>query len=58
MNTALYFPYIQVPHSTWFTQVLLYWDRASTIVPSSRFQDQTVTNPYMRELRDAGLLEW
>jgi hypothetical protein len=32
-NRILYFPYIRVPESTWLTQVLLYWDQVSSIVP-------------------------
>jgi len=30
---ALYFPYIRVPESAWFTRTLLYWDQVATIVP-------------------------
>ena len=33
METALYFPYIRVPETPWFSQVLLYWDAAAAIVP-------------------------
>jgi hypothetical protein len=32
-DNALYFPYIRVPHSEWFTRVLLYWDKVGSIVP-------------------------
>lgn len=56
LTTALYFPYIRVPQSAWFTQVLLYWDRVSTIVPGSLPLSQT--GSYMQELREVGLLEW
>lgn len=31
---VLYFPYISVPESAWFTRVLLYWDEVGSIVPS------------------------
>ena len=33
-NCVIYFPYIQVPDSPWLTQMLLYWDKVSSIVPS------------------------
>ena len=35
MQGALYFPYIQVPVSPWFTRSLLYWDVVGTIVPDT-----------------------
>jgi hypothetical protein len=54
----LYFPYVNVPQSAWFTQVLLYWDRAASIVPRALEQDDSVLSRYMRELRDARLLEF
>jgi len=31
---ALYFPYIKVPKSAWFTRILLYWDKVGAIIPS------------------------
>lgn len=34
-ETALYYPYMKVPKSPWFTQVLLYWDDVATIVPDA-----------------------
>lgn len=57
METALYFPYVRVPETPWFTQVLLYWDRAAAIVPSSLIRDGEVA-PYMTELADQHLLEY
>jgi hypothetical protein len=33
VDTALYFPYMKAPEDAWFTQILLYWDDAATIVP-------------------------
>jgi hypothetical protein len=50
MKTALYFPYIRVPETSWFTQILLYWDNAATIVPWSISQDQSMLGRYMTEL--------
>ena len=41
---ALYFPTIRVPHSDWFLQALLYWDRVCAIVPD--------------EAQTPGLLGW
>jgi hypothetical protein len=35
-EVALYFPNIAVPQTPWFTQVLLCWDRAASIVPRKR----------------------
>jgi hypothetical protein len=56
MDTALYFPYMRVPQSAWFTRVLLYWEQAATIVPDSmRGRDEHV-DQYMRDLADAKLL--
>jgi len=33
MDNALYFPFISVPESAWFTRVLLYWDQVGSIIP-------------------------
>ena len=57
MDTALYFPYVRVPQTPWFTQVLLYWDRAATIIPHSLLNQRDYLNPYMRELVKERLLE-
>lgn len=57
MDTALYFPYVRVPETPWFTQVLLYWDRAAAIVPSSLIRTGAVA-PYMTDLADQRLLEY
>lgn len=56
MDTALYFPYIQVPRTAWFTQILLYWDQAATIVPFSLWDQPGIYDPYMHQLEGAGLL--
>lgn len=57
METALYFPYVRVPETPWFTQVLLYWDSAAAIVPPS-LQHTNAVPPYMSELVREGLLEY
>jgi hypothetical protein len=56
MDTALYFPYIRVPQTPWFTQVLLYWDKAASIVPKSLLNRDDLA--YTRELADHHLLEY
>jgi hypothetical protein len=63
METALYFPLMRVPETPWFTQVLLYWDKAATIDPrpfSSRewplYGPQWLP-PYTYELVRAGLVQ-
>lgn len=58
MQTALYFPYISVPKSSWFTQILLYWDRAASIVPESLQHGNGAISQYMSELIDLDLLEY
>ncbi len=57
METALYFPYIEVPDSAWFTQILLYWNKAATIVPNEVFAKLGLSRS-MRELNDNGLLDF
>jgi hypothetical protein len=58
MDTALYFPYLRVPQTPWFTQVLLYWDKAASIVPQTLLNQPDDLDPYMRELADNQLLEY
>jgi hypothetical protein len=55
METALYYPYIRVPETSWFTQILLYWDRAATIVPERSEGWRDLRTPYMIKLEAAGL---
>jgi Family of unknown function (DUF6236) len=50
VETALYFPYIRVPQTSWFTQILLYWDAGAAIVPQSMHHDDAALGPYMAEL--------
>ncbi|MCP2032604.1 hypothetical protein L1277_002714 [Okibacterium sp. HSC-33S16] len=57
-QTALYFPYIRVPESPWFTQVLLYWDSVASIVPRSFQRAGEAEHPYMQQLRKEGMLEY
>jgi len=55
-DNVLYFPYIQVPQSPWFTRVLLYWDEVGSIVPSEYQRRRTRLGRYMQELVEAGLV--
>lgn len=56
MSIALYYPYVRVPRSTWFTQVLLYWDTAATIAPPDLHHRPDATYQYMSDLSNVGLL--
>jgi hypothetical protein len=56
-NNALYFPYINVPSSAWFTRLLLYWDKIGSIVPYEYTIHPEKLSPYMRELVAAELVE-
>lgn len=47
---VLYFPYIRIPASAWLTQVLLYWDQVSAIVPSDYMHEPDALGPYMKSL--------
>lgn len=56
-DRALYFPYINVPQSSWLTRVLLYWDGLGSIVPSEYRHTPERLAPHMRELVMSGLVE-
>lgn len=49
-NNALYFPYINVPNNIWFIQILLYWDKVGSIVPSDYIYNPEELDPFMKEL--------
>jgi hypothetical protein len=38
-ENVIYFPYMRVPYSQWFTRVLLYWDKVYSIVPESQLDE-------------------
>jgi hypothetical protein len=44
---VLYYPYVKVPQSAWFTRVLLYWDEVGAIVPSDHIQNPDRLGKYM-----------
>ncbi len=56
MNNALYFPFISVPESPWFTRVLLYWDRVGAIIPFEFVEEPQRLSDYTRELLTEELL--
>lgn len=56
-DSVLYFPYIRIPRSPWFTRVLLYWNEVGSIVPSEYQRQRTRLGPYMHDLVDAGLVK-
>ncbi len=55
-SRVLYFPYIRVPQSRWLTQMLLYWDQVSSIVPYEFVQDPDALGTYMASLVQEGLV--
>lgn len=58
VETALYFPHIRVPETSWFAQILLYWDQAAAIVPYSVSTDESTVGRYIIELAQARLVEF
>jgi len=57
MQAALYFPFINVPSTAWWTRTLLYWDRVGTIVPQSYWHDPDKLGEYTRKLIHKGLVD-
>jgi hypothetical protein len=49
-NKVLYFPYIRVPESTWFTRMLLYWDQVGHIVPYEYLMNPESLGEYTQSL--------
>lgn len=47
MSQAIYYPYIQVPNSSWFTRTLLYWDTVGAIVPYEYIEHPEALGDYM-----------
>lgn len=56
-ENVLYFPYIKVPQSPWFTRVLLYWDEVGSIVPSEYQRQRIRLGHYMQDLVNSGLVK-
>jgi hypothetical protein len=56
MQGALYFPFIDVPESAWWTQTLLYWDRIGTIVPQSYLDEPESLDANTLDLVRSGIV--
>jgi hypothetical protein len=50
MENALYFPFISVPESSWFTRILLYWDKVGSIIPFEFVEAPERLSKYTRDL--------
>lgn len=58
MNSrALYYPYINVPESTWISQQLLYHDCIGAIVPYEYLHNPDRLTPYMQDLVSSELVQ-
>ena len=55
-DSAIYFPFIDVPPTPWLTGVLFYWDTLWSIVPMEYVHSPEMHTPFMRELLAAGLV--
>jgi len=56
MENALYFPFISVPESSWFTRILLYWDKVGSIIPFEFVKAPERLSKYTRDLLTDELL--
>ena len=50
MDGVIYYPYIRLPESAWFSRAVLYWDSVATIVPDRWIANPEESGPYTREL--------
>lgn len=57
MRGVLYFPFIEVPETAWFTRTLLYWDQVGTIVPKAYVREPDRMAPFTVELIRQGLVK-
>jgi hypothetical protein len=55
-NSVLYYPYIRVPDSAWFTQMLLYWDHVNTITPREFIENPDMLDEHTIALVREGLV--
>ena len=55
-NKVLYFPYINVPNSIWFTRMLLYWDEVGAIVPYEYIDNPEKLDSHTKSLVEAELV--
>lgn len=56
-RNALYFPYIDLPSTSWTTQAILYWDKLSSIVPMDYLHRPEQMDELTRSLLTEGLVE-
>lgn len=56
VDSALYFPAINPPRSSWLMRTILYWDKVGVIVPRSWQRDLGKLGPDTKELIDLGLV--
>ena len=56
MDGVIYYPYIRVPESDWFSRTLLYWDSVATIVPDRMIWNPDQLDSYTRDLVQRGLV--
>ena len=50
MDGDIYYPYIRLPESAWFSRAVLYWDSVATIVPDQWTADPNKLGSYTLEL--------
>lgn len=56
MDGVIYYPYISVPESAWFTRAVLYWDTVGTIVPDEWTYTPERLGEYTLELVHRGIV--
>jgi len=56
-SNALYFPFIDIPNSSWMIHTLLYWDKVSSIVPLEYVLKPSAHTKFMRDMVEAELVE-
>jgi hypothetical protein len=55
-DNVLYFPYISVPDSAWFTRMLLYWDKVGTITPYDFIENPEALGEHTRSLVESEMV--
>jgi len=55
-SNVIYFPYIRVPKSVWFTRLLLYWDKVLSISPIDFFNNPEAMGEHTRSLVEKRLV--
>ncbi|WP_343690029.1 hypothetical protein [Chitinophaga sp.] len=57
MENLLYYPYINIPQTSWTARVLLYYDRIGSIVPQRYFYEPNNYDPFMKAMVRSELVE-